>query len=131
MNFEKVVCCLGCKELLVELSGNKEGFTKEHVGGRLRGKSAEGNRKEENVELRNKMADLTIKNIITDRGYTIKDGVSTIADVFNTITYECSTITDGGRTITDGGSDSMPLMLPGEINISQLQGKIEFNTFFF
>ena len=53
------------------------------------------------------MADLTIKNIITDRGYTIKDGVSTIADVFNTITYECSTITDGGRTITDGGSDSM------------------------
>ena len=30
---EKVVCCLGCKELLVELSGNKEGFTKEHVGG--------------------------------------------------------------------------------------------------
>ena len=58
MNFEKVVCCLGCKELLVELSGNKEGFTKEHVGGRLRGKSAEGNRKEENVELRNKMPNL-------------------------------------------------------------------------
>ena len=55
---EKVVCCLGCKELLVELSGNKEGFTKEHVGGRLRGKSAEGNRKEENVELRNKMPNL-------------------------------------------------------------------------
>ena len=55
---EKVVCCLGCKELLVELSGNKEGFTKEHVGGRLRGKSTEGNRKEENVELRNKMPNL-------------------------------------------------------------------------
>ena len=27
--------------------------------------------------------------------------------------------------------DCDPLMLPGEINISQLQGKIEFNTFFF
>ena len=36
-----------------------------------------------------------------------------------------------GRQFEEAFENTQSLMLPGEINISQLQGKIEFNTFFF
>ena len=75
-----MACCpsiqnfYGVKSSRVELAIKKSsmnGFTKEHVGCRLGGESSKGNRKEEDMELRDEMPDLQFNDLPVISQFTI------------------------------------------------------------